>query len=184
MRKLIYAINVTLDGCCDHRKSRPDEELMEYYIKLLRDADVLVYGRKTYELMVPYWPDVAKSTDDRAEDIEFARTFTDCNILVFSRTLERVEYGKAKIARGDLREEILKLKEQPGKNIFVGGVDLPSQLMKLGLIDEYRVVIAPTLAGEGRRLFDEVKLSENRHLKLVETKVTQAGTVALTYLQQ
>jgi dihydrofolate reductase len=184
MRKLIYAINITLDGCCDHTKSTPDEELMEYYIKLLREADLLVYGRKTYQLMVPYWPDVAKSQNDREEDIEFARAFIACNIVVFSRSLEPVEDGKTRIVRGDLREEILKLKEQPGNNILVGGVDLPAQLMQLDLIDEYRIVIAPVFAGKGRRLFEDVALSKNRHLKLVESKVTKSGTVALRYLKQ
>ena len=184
MRKLIYAINITLDGCCDHTKSTPDEELMEYYIKLLREADLLVYGRKTYQLMVPYWPDVAKSQNDREEDIEFARAFIACNIVVFSRSLEPVEDGKTRIVRGDLREEILKLKEQPGKNILVGGVDLPSQLLQLGLIDEYRVVVAPLLVGQGRRLFDAVTLSQNQHLKLVETTVSKSGSVALRYAKQ
>ena len=184
MRKLIYAINLTLDGCCDHKPAGPDEELMDYYTQLVRGADLLVYGRKTYQMMVPYWPDVAKSQDDREVDIEFARAFDACNIVVFSRSLEQVEDGKTRIVRGDLREEILKLKEQPGKDIFVGGVDLPSQLMQLGLIDEYRVAIAPVLAGKGRRLFEDVTLSEARHLKLVESKLFRSGCVALRYLKQ
>lgn len=184
MRKLIYAINLTLDGCCDHTKHFPDEELMDYYIQLLREADLLVYGRKTYQLMVPYWPEVAKSQDDRAEDIEFARAFIACNIVVFSRSLERIEDGKTRIVRSDLREEILRLKQQPGKNILIGGVDLPGQLMRLGLIDEYRIVIAPILVGEGRRLFEDVSLSEIKRLKLVESILSKSGSVALRYLQQ
>jgi dihydrofolate reductase len=184
MRKLIYAINITLDGCCDHTKSNPDEELMEHYIKLLGEADLFVYGRKTYQLMVPYWPDIAKSQDGNEGDIEFARAFDACNIVVFSRSLEPVEDGKTRIVRSDLRAEILKLKEQPGKNILAGGVDLPSQLMQLGLIDEYRIVIAPVFAGKGRRLFEDVTLSENRHLKLVDSKLTKSGSVALRYLKQ
>jgi dihydrofolate reductase len=184
MRKLIYAINVTLDGCCDHTKSSPDEELMEYYIKLLREADLLVYGRKTYQLMVPYWPEIAKNPSETKADREFAQAFDACNIVVFSLSLERIEDGKTRIVRSDLREEILKLKEQPGKNILVGGVDLPSQLMQLGLIDEYRIVIAPIFAGKGRRLFEDVTLSENRHLKLVESKLSKSGSVALRYSKQ
>ena len=152
---------------------------MEYYVKLVREADLLVYGRKTYQLMVPYWPDVAKSQDD-----EFARAFDACNIVVFSRSLEPVKEGKTRIVRGDLRQEIVKLKEQPGQNILTGGVDLPAQLMQLGLIDEYRIVIAPVFAGKGRRLFEDATLSENRHLKLVESKLTKAGSVALRYLKQ
>ncbi len=83
MRKLIYAINLTLDGCCDHTKSTPDEELMEYYIKLVREADLLVYGRKTYQLMVPYWPEIANDPSQTKEDREFAQAFDACNIVVF-----------------------------------------------------------------------------------------------------
>lgn len=183
MRKLIYAINITLDGCCDHSNFFPDEELMDYYIQLLREADLLVYGRKTYQLMVPYWPDVAKSQDDRAEDIEFARAFIACNIVVFSRSLAPTDDGKTRIVRSDLHEEILRLKQQPGKNILVGGVDLPGQLMQFGLIDEYRIVVVPILAGEGRRLFEDVPLSETKKLKLVDSKLSKAGSVALRYSQ-
>jgi dihydrofolate reductase len=184
MRKLIYAINLTLDGCCDHTKHFPDEELMDYYVQMLRETGTLLYGRKTWQLMVPYWPDVAKNQDDRPEDLEFARAFVACNIVVFSRSLDPLDDGKTKIVRGDLREEIRKVKQQPGKNILVGGVDLPGQLMQLGLIDEYRIVIAPLLVGEGRRLFENVALSEKRHLKLVDSKITKSGSVALRYLQQ
>jgi dihydrofolate reductase len=184
MRKLIYAINLTLDGCCDHTKSMPDEELMDYYVQLLREADLLVYGRKTYQLMVPYWPEIAKNPSETKSDREFAQAFDACNIVVFSRSLERVEDGKTRIVRSDLREEILKLKEQPGKNILAGGVDLPSQLMQLSLIDEYRIVIAPIFAGKGRRLFEDVALSEKRQLKLVESKLSKSGSVALRYVKQ
>jgi dihydrofolate reductase len=183
MRELIYAINLTIDGCCDHTKMVPDEELFDYHIQLVRDAGLLVYGRKTYQLMVPYWPEIAKNPSESKADREFAQAFEACDIVVFSRSLERVEDGNTRIVRGDLREEILKLKEQPGKNMLVGGVDLPSQLMQLGLIDEYRIVIAPIFAGKGRRLFEDVTLSENRHLKLVESKLSKSGSIALRYLK-
>jgi dihydrofolate reductase len=183
MRKLIYAINITLDGCCDHTKHFPDEELMDYYVQMLRETDLLVYGRKTYQLMVPYWPDVAKSQDDRPEDLAFARAFVACNILVFSRSLAPVDDGQTRTVRSDLREEIVRMKQQPGKNILVGGVELPGQLMQLSLIDEYRIVIAPLLVGKGRRLFEDVALPEKKQLKLVESKITKSGSVALRYVQ-
>ncbi len=184
MRNLVFAINTSLDGCIDHTKFGPDPETFEYFTRLTREAGTFLYGRKTYQLMVPYWPEIAKNPSETKADREFAQAFDACNIVVFSRSLERVEDGKTRIVRSDLREEILKLKEQPGKNILVGGVDLPSQLMQLGLIDEYRIVIAPVFTGKGRRLFEDVTLSENRHLKLVESKLSKAGSVALRYLKQ
>src|SRR5215471_1513736 len=137
MRNLIYAINVTLDGCCDHTKMIPDEELFEDYIQLLRDADLIVYGRKTYQLMVPYWPDVAKDPSSTKADIEFGAAFDSLKKVVFSRSLDSAEDKNTRIVRTDLRDEILKLKEQPGRNILAGGVDIPSQLIALGLVDEF-----------------------------------------------
>jgi dihydrofolate reductase len=185
MRNVIFAINMTLDGCIDHTKFNPAEDLLEHYTRLLRDdADVLVYGRKTYQLMVPYWPDIAKSQSETKEDIEFAQAFDSKKLVVFSRSLDSVEEKKTRIVRTDLRDEILKLKQEPGKDILVGGVDVPSQLMKLGLIDEYRFVVMPIIAGEGRRLFDGVNLQKKLQLKLVESKTFKSGCVALRYLKQ
>jgi len=185
MRNVIFAINMTLDGCIDHTKFNPAEDLLEHYTRLLRDdADVLVYGRKTYQLMVPYWPDIAKSQSETKEDIEFAQAFDSKKLVVFSRSLDSVEGKKTRIVRTDLRDEILKLKQEPGKDILVGGVDVPSQLMKLGLIDEYRFVVMPIIAGEGRRLFDGVNLQKKLQLKLVESKTFKSGCVALRYLKQ
>src|SRR5271166_7107919 len=136
MRNVIYAINITLDGCCDHTKFNPAEDLLEHYTRLLRDdAGVLVYGRKTYQLMVPYWPDIAKSQSETKADIEFAQTFVSKKKIVFSRSLASAEDENTRIVRTNLRDEILKLKQEPGKDILVGGVDVPSQLMELGLID-------------------------------------------------
>ena len=185
MRNVIYAINLTLDGCCDHTKFNPDEDLHEHYTRLLRDdAGLLVYGRKTYQLMVPYWPDIAKSQSETKADIEFAQAFDSLKKIVFSRSLASAEDKNTRIVRTNLRDEILKLKQEPGKNILVGGVDIPSQLMELGLIDEYRFVVMPVIAGEGRRLFEGVKLPEKRRLRLVESKTFESGSVALRYLKQ
>src|ERR1700758_3429243 len=186
MRKLIYAINLTLDGCCDHTKFKPpdDDEVLEHYTHLLRDFDLLVYGRKTYQLMVPYWPDIAKSQSETKTDMEFAQTFFSKKKIVFSRSLASAEDENTRIVRSNLRDEILKLKQEQGKNILVGGVDVPSQLMELGLIDEYRLVVSPVIAGKGRRLFEDVNLPEKRRLKLVESKTFKSGSVALRYLKQ
>ncbi len=185
MRNLIFAINITLDGCCDHSKFVPDEEIMEYYTRLLRDdAGLLVYGRKTYQLMVPYWPDIARSQAETKAENEFALAFDSLNRIVFSRSLSSSEDKNTKIVRSNLRDEILKLKQEPGKNILVGGVDVPSQLMELGLIDEYRFVVTPTIVGEGRRLMDGVSLPGKLQLKLVESKPFKSGCVALRYLKQ
>ena len=186
MRNVIYAINLSLDGCCDHTKFKPpdDDEVHEYYTHLLRDFDLLVYGRKTYQLMVPYWPDVAKDSSETKASIEFAKTFVSKNKIVFSQSLESAEDKNTKVGRTNLRDEILKLKQEQGKDILAGGVDVPSQLMELGLIDEYRFVIMPTIVGEGRRLMDGASLPEKLQLKLIESKPFKSGCVALRYLKQ
>jgi dihydrofolate reductase len=184
MRKVIYAINTTLDGYLDHTNGVPDEELMEYFTDLVRDADLFVYGRKTYELMVPYWPDVAKSDSETKTDKDFADAFVSKKKVVFSRSLASAEGDDTRIVRTNLRDEVLKLKQEPGKNILVGGVDIPSQLIALGLVDEYRFVIQPILAGGGRRLFEGISL-EKLQLKLVESRVFKSsGSVLLHYLKQ
>jgi dihydrofolate reductase len=184
MRNVIYAINITLDGCCDHTKQIVDDEILEYSAGLVRDKCLLVFGRKTYQLMVPYWPDVAKDPSATKADKEFARAFVSCNKVVFSRSLDSVEDKNTRIVRTGLREEMLKLKQEQGKDILVGGVDIPSQLIKMGLVDEYRFVIGPVIAGEGRRLWEGISLPEKLQLKLVESKILKSGCVALRYLKQ
>jgi dihydrofolate reductase len=183
MRNVIFAINITLDGCCDHTKVIADEELLEHFTLLLRDADLLVYGRKTYQLMVPYWPDVAKNPFETKASLEFAKTFVSINKIVFSQSLESAEDKNTKIVRTKLQDEIVRLKHEQGKNILVGGVSIPSQLIALGLVDEYRFVVQPIVAGEGRRLLEGVSLPERLQLKLVESKIFKSGCVALRYLK-
>ena len=186
MRNLVFAINTTLDGCSDHTKFNPDEETLDYFTHLTRDADTFVYGRKTYQLMVPYWPDVAKNPSEQTKpDYEFAQAFDAIKkIVVFSRSLDGPEEKKTTIVRTSLHDEILKLKREPGKNILTGGVTIPSQLVELGLIDEYHFVVHPIVAGKGRRLFEGVNLPEKLRLKLVESKAFKSGCVALRYLKQ
>ncbi len=182
MRNVIFAINITLDGCCDHTKFNPSEEIYEHFMHLMRDVDLLVYGRKTYQLMVPFWPDVAKNQSMTKAANEFADIFDSINKTVFSRSLDRAE-ANAKIVRTDLRDEILRLKQERGKNILTGGVSIPSQLIELGLVDEYHIVVHPIVAGEGRRLLEGISL-QTLQLKLVESKIFKSGCVALRYLKQ
>lgn len=188
MRKVIFAINTSLDGCYDHTKFYPDEETMEYFTNLTRDADTFLYGRKTYQLMVPYWPDVAKNPsgqNDRKSDIEFAHAFDAVDkIIVFSKSLDSPDGGKTRIVRTGLHDEVLKLKQERGKNILTGGVTIPTQLAELGLIDEYHFVIHPIVIGEGTRLFEGVNLQEKIQLRLVESTVFKSGCIALRYLKQ
>lgn len=183
MRNLIFAINTTLDGCVDHTKQIADEETHEYFTNLLRSVDLLVFGRKTYQLMVPFWPEVARTQSMTHASNEFARTFVSIDKIVFSRSLEKAEDETTRIVRASLRDEILKRKQEQGKNILVGGVDIPSQLMQLGLVDEFRFVVGPAVAGEGRRLFEGASLREGLRLKFVESKIFKSGCVALRYLK-
>ena len=185
MRKLIFAINITLDGCCDHDKGIGDDETLEYFTHLTREVDLQVFGRKTYELMVPYWPDIAKNPAGETKATkEFAEAFVSIKKIVFSRSLAGIEGNNTRIVRANLRDEILKLKQEQGKNIIVGGVSIPSQLIELGLVDEYRFVVHPIVAGEGRRLLEGMSLPERLQLKLVESKIFESGCVALRYLKQ
>src|SRR5882724_2269711 len=183
MRNVIFAINTTLDSCCDHTKFTPDEETMDYFTHLTQDADTFLYGRKTYQLMVPYWPDVAKNPSGQTKaDYEFAQAFEAINkIIVFSQSLDSAEGEKTRIVHTGLHDEVLKLKQEQGKNIMTGGVTLASQLAELGLIDEYHFMVHPIIVGEGRRLFEGINLQEKLRLKLVESKVFKSGVVVLRY---
>ena len=183
MRKLIYSINLSIDGCIDHTKFGGSEEILEYFSALMRDVDLIVYGRKTYELMVPYWPDVAKNPSSAKAELEFARTFTAIDKVVFSRSLDGAE-GNTRIIRANLGDEISKLKQGKGKRISLGGVSLPEQIIALGLVDEFYFVVHPVIVGEGRRLFEGVSLQEKLNLKLIGSETLKSGCVALHYLKQ
>ena len=183
MRNLIYAINLTADGCCQHDKVGGSEEMLDFYANFFDDIDLIVYGRITYELMIPYWPDVINDPASEKAEVDFAKAFCAIDKVVFSRTLDNV-VENARIVRENLGDEIRKLKQQPGKNISVGGVDLPGQLIELGLIDEFYIVVHPFIVGEGRRLFDHSRLPERLSLKLVDTKTFNSGAVAFHYVKK
>jgi dihydrofolate reductase len=179
MRKLIYAINLSLDGCCDHTKFSPDESLMDFWTNTIRDS-VLAYGRITYQLMVPYWPDIAQNPSEETKtDVDFAQAFDSVEKLVFSKSLAKVDDRHSRLVRTAPEDELRKLKQEPGKNILLGGVALPSYLVNLGLVDEFLFVIQPVIVGEGRRLLDGIK--QQQRLKLVDAKTFESGSVALRY---
>jgi dihydrofolate reductase len=178
MRPLRYSINVTLDGCCDHRVGIVDEESHRYRAAELERADALLFGRVTYEMMESAWRPPAQ-TGARPDWMEpFARTIDAAKKYVVSSTLEQVDWN-AELLRGDLGEAVHQLKQEPGKGLFVGGVTLPLALADLGLIDEYEFVVQPILAGHGPTLF--AGLSERLELRLVGRQEFRSGAVALRY---
>ena len=181
MRPLRYAINITLDGCCDHQAGSTDEELHQYWAENLARADALLYGRVTYEMMEAAWRPTATGVrpDWMADWMEpFARTIDTAKKYVVSSTLERVDWN-AELVRGDLGKAVRQLKGEPGNGLSVGGVQLPLALAELGLIDEYEFVVHPRLAGHGPTLF--AGLSTYVDLKLVVRREFGSEAVALRY---
>ncbi|MBA9079571.1 dihydrofolate reductase family protein [Rufibacter quisquiliarum] len=178
MRKLIAAINMTLDGVFDHTAVDPDAEIHQHYANLLKDADTILYGRITYHLM-EYWRTVAANPTGNPATDEFAVTMEVIPKIVFSRTLPQLDWASATLARRDLKEEVLALKQQPGGNILVGSRSLMMQLLPLGLLDEFQLCIHPVIAGGGRPLFENIQdriLFTHTH-----TKEFAGGAVLHTY---
>jgi dihydrofolate reductase len=183
MRPLRYAINITLDGCCDHRVGVPDPELDRFWTETLARADALLFGRVTYEMMEAAWR-LPAQTGERPDGMDdwrepFARTIDAAKKYVVSNTLERVDWNAELVRGDDLEKAVRQLKREPGKGIFVGGVQLPLALADLGLIDEYEFVVHPRLAGHGPTLF--AGLSQHVDLKLVGQREFSSGAVALRY---
>lgn len=180
-RPLQYSINVTLDGCCDHRAGSTDEELHRYWAEKLAQADALLFGRVTYEMMEAAWrlPATGVRPDWMADWMEpFARTIDAAKKYVVSSTLDRVDWN-AELVHGDLEMAVEQLKREPGKGMFVGGVTLPQALAEMGLIDEYEFVVHPRLAGHGPTLF--AGLTKYVDLKLVSRLEFGSGAVAMRY---
>jgi dihydrofolate reductase len=182
MRPLRYSINITLDGCYDHRAILADEDLHRHADENLAQADALLFGRVTYKMMEAAWRQPAQ-TGVRPDWMEpwmepFARTIDAAKKYVVSSTLERVDWN-AELVRGDLRKAVQQLKQEPGKGLFVGGVKLALTLTELGLIDEYEFVVHPRLAGYGPTLF--AGLSKLIDLKLVSQLEFGSGAVAMQY---
>jgi len=178
MRPLRYSINVTLDGCCDHRAIPADEELHRHAIENLEQADALIFGRVTYEMMEAAFRPPARM-EGRPEWTEpFARTIDAAKKYVVSSTLDGVDWN-AELLRGDLEKTVQQLKHEPGKGLFTGGVKLPLALAELGLIDEYEFVVHPRLVGRGPTLF--AGLSQYVDLRLVSRVEFGSGAVAMRY---
>jgi len=182
MRTVTFGINISLDGCYDHTIFNADDELHEYFANLMDGVDLVIYGRKTYELIVPYWTEVAQTRSGTEADIKFANTVTDTDKIVFSRTLSNA-VGNTRIMRGNLEEELQKLKQQPGKKISIGGVNIREQLTAAGLIDEFHFVIHPLIVGKGKRLMEDMAFTEKLNLKLVGSKIFKSGCIGLHYVK-
>ena len=178
MRPLRYSINVTLDGCCDHRAGVTDEELHRYWAENLARADALLFGRVTYDMMEQAWRLSTRTVAMPDWTEPFARTIDAAKKYVVSSTLNQVDWN-AELIRGDLGQAVQQLKQEPGKGLFTGGVTLPLALAELGLIDEYEFVVHPRLAGHGPTLF--AGLSKLVDLKLVDRIEFGSGAVALRY---
>ena len=179
MRKLIAAINMTLDGFCDHTAVIADDELHQHYNELLSNADTLLYGRITYQLMESYWPAVVKNPTGNKPEDEFAVLIDNISKIVFSRTLKNVDWKNTKLKKEIIKEEILELKQQAGKNILVGSPSLILALMQLDLIDEYQLCVHPIILGKGLPLFKNI--NDRINLKLLKTKIFGSGAITLYY---
>ncbi|RPI04921.1 MAG: dihydrofolate reductase [Ignavibacteriae bacterium] len=184
MRKVVFAINITADGYCSHTDGIADGELHEYFTEVLRNASLILFGRITYQLMIPYWPDIARNQSETEAENEFARVFDSLDKVLFTRTLEHVDGSNTRIVHANVAEEVLALKQEPGKDICVGSLSIASQLSERGLIDEYRFVVHPVVAGNGPRLFETMKPQEKLRLDFVGSKTFRSGVVALQYRKQ
>ncbi len=182
MRKLIAAINMTLDGFCNHEAMIADDEIHQHYNELLSNAEILIYGRVTYQLMESYWPSVVKNPTGNKPMDEFAVLIDNISKIVFSRTLKNVSWKNTRLKREVIKEEFLALKQSRNsgsKNILVGSPSLITALTQLDLIDEYQLSVQPTVLGRGLPLFKNIR--DTVDLKLLKTKTFGCGAVALYY---
>ena len=178
MRKVIAAINMTLDGFCDHTAGIPDEEIHYHYADLLNNAGVVLYGRITYQLM-QYWQTLLNNPSGEKSMDDFAMAIDKIPKIVFSHKLKNTEWDSAKLSNQPIEEEVLELKQQSGKDILVGSRSLIIQLMKLNLIDEFQLCIHPVVAGNGLPLFENI--NDRTIFKLVKTKTFNGGAIILYY---
>jgi dihydrofolate reductase len=179
MAKLIAAMNMTLDGFCDHTAMIADDEIHEHYNELLRSADTLIYGRITYQLMESYWPSVVKNPTGNKPTDEFAVSIDNISKIVYSHTLESVDWKNTELKNEVVKEEILELKRQAGKDILVGSPSLIVACTQLDLVDEYQLGVQPTVAGSGLPLFKNI--TDRIDLKLLKTKTFSCGAVFFYY---
>ncbi|CAM4278334.1 dihydrofolate reductase family protein [Flavobacterium terrigena] len=178
MRKIIAAINMSLDGFCDHTAGIPDEELHQHYTDLLDQADSILYGRITYQLM-EFWKTLLENPSDEKSMNDFAIAINKIPKIVFSHTLKDVEWDTARLSNQTIEKEVLALKQKSGSNILIGSRSLIIQLMKLNLIDEYQFCVHPVVVGSGLPLFENI--NERTILKLIKTKTFSSGALILYY---
>jgi dihydrofolate reductase len=176
----MFAMNISIDGCYGHTHFNPSVELMDYFTRLMQDTGLIVYGRKTYELMIPFWPEVARNGSDRPCDVAFARAMTPIEKIVLSRTLKNAAEN-TRIVSENPEGLISKLKQQPGKKIAFSSTSLLPRLLGAGLIDELYLIIHPVLVGEDKRLFENFLVPEKLNFQLEYTQVFKSGVIALHY---
>lgn len=178
MRKVVAALNMTIDGIFDHTAGIPDEAIHKHYTELLGQGDAILYGRTTYQLM-QFWQTFLESPSDDQSMNEFAAAIDKIPKIVFSRTLNSVDWESATLAQLSLKDEVLKLKEQSGNDIFVGSRSLIVQLLDLGLIDEFQLCIYPVVVGQGMSLFQGI--GDRKVFDIVKTKSFNSGSIILYY---
>ena len=179
MRKLIAGLNMTLDGFCNHTAMIADDEIHEHYNEVLRNADTLIYGRITYQLMESYWPSVVKNPTGNKPIDDFAVLIDNIPKIVFSRTLKNVDWKNTTLKKEIIKEEIQDLKQQHGKNILVGSPSLIVAMTQLDLVDEYQLGVQPTILGSGLPLFKNIR--DRVNLKLIKTETIGCGAIFLYY---
>lgn len=178
MRKLIAALNMTIDGFCDHTAIVPDEEIHQHYTELLGQGDAILYGRTTYQLM-EYWRTLLENPSEDQPMNDFAEAIDKIPKIVFSRTIQNVEWESARVSNRELEDEVLDLKQQSGKDILVGSRSLIIQLINLGLIDEFQLCVHPVVVGNGLPLFENI--NDRITFKLIKKKTFNGGAVILYY---
>ncbi|MBO9152210.1 dihydrofolate reductase family protein [Chitinophaga sp. GCM10012297] len=183
MRTVTFGMNISIDGYCDHTIYNPGEDVLDYFTGMMEDVDLVFFGRFIYQLMFPYWSDVARDQSGTASENKFAQRFSSIDRVVVSRTLN-VGDEKTRIVHGNPAEELAKLKQQPGKKISVDSVSMLPELITAGLIDEFNLVVHPVIVGNGRKLLEAGSLREKLNLKLAEIIHFKSGSVALHYLKQ
>ena len=169
---------MTLDGFCDHTAIIPDEEIHQHYTELISNADAILYGRITYQLM-QYWQPLVKNPSGEKSMDDFAMAIDKIPKIVFSHKLKNTEWDSAELANRPIEEMVKELKQQSGKDILVGSRSIIIQLMKLNLIDEYQICVHPVVAGSGLPLFEN--MNDRTILKLIKTKTFSGGAVTLYY---
>lgn len=183
MRTVIFGINISLDGYCDHTAFNPSEEVLDYFTAMLDDVDLLFFGRIMYQLMFPYWDDVAKAQSGSVAENRFAQKFSAINRVVVSRSLASTD-EKTQLIRENPAQALLKLKQQAGQKILIDSVSLLPTLIEAQLIDEFKLIIHPAMVGQGRQLLANGSLQKNFDLKLIDTITFKSGAVALHYLKE